>query len=88
MPLKEMKNAYPIEVAEYAKMSGIDDEPAVKWWVDYTIKKRNNIISKVASRMWKSTYKFGIEVPGSVHEAYRLDLKKIVPIGVIPLLKR
>ena len=75
LPLKELKNAFPIEVAEYAKMAGIDNEPAFKWWVNHTIKKRDNIISKVTSRMWKKTYKFGIEVPGSVREAYNIDTK-------------
>lgn len=75
MPLKEVKNIFPIEVAEYAVMTTIDKEPAFAWWVPHTIKKKDNIISKVASRMWKRTYKFGIEVPGNVREAYELDIK-------------
>jgi len=28
MPLKDMKESYPIETAEFAKSRGIDDEPA------------------------------------------------------------
>ena len=31
--LKDLKNSYPIELADYAINNKIDDEPAVAWWV-------------------------------------------------------
>ena len=47
MDLKDVKEASPIKLAEYAVANRIDGEPAFAWWVPYTLKKRNRIISKV-----------------------------------------
>lgn len=35
--LKDLKESYPIEVAEYACWTCIDDEPAFAWWVKYAL---------------------------------------------------
>jgi hypothetical protein len=51
----------------------IVDEPAFKWWVPLTLKKRNRVIAKVKSKHWRPTHKFGIRVPKSIDEAYRID---------------
>ena len=68
--LKELKEAYPIEVAEYAVTAGIDGEPAFIWWVPRVLKKRDRIISKVKSALHhKKNHKFGIELPKSVADA-------------------
>ncbi len=75
MPLKDLKEANPIEIAEYAVSNRIDDEPAFKWWVPYVIRKRNRIISKVKSKYWRTSHKFGIRVPKTVAEAYEIDRK-------------
>jgi hypothetical protein len=37
------------------------------------IKHRNRIISKVKSRYWKTTHKFGLGLPHSVAEAFAID---------------
>ena len=37
------------------------------------MKKRDHIISKVKARFLKKSHKFGVEVPTSVEEAYKLD---------------
>ena len=39
IPLSDLKASNPVEVAEFAKSRRIDDEPAFKWWVPYTLKK-------------------------------------------------
>ena len=33
VPLKDMKESHPLEVADFAKARGIADEPAFSWWV-------------------------------------------------------
>ena len=71
--LKDLKESYPVEVAEYAKANKIAEEPAFAWWVNNVLKRRNRIISKVKSRYWKTTHKFGIELPHSVEEAFAID---------------
>ena len=45
--LKDVKDSYPVQLAEYAIQQGIQDEPAFAWWVPYTIKKKGRIISKM-----------------------------------------
>ena len=71
--LKDLKDTYPVELAEYSINAGISDEPAFAWWVPYTIKKRVSIIAKVKSKYWQRTHKYGIRVPKSVEEALRID---------------
>ena len=71
--LKDVKSANPIELAEYAIASQIDDEPAFAWWVPYTIKKRNRIINKAKTKYWRTTHKYGVRVPTSVEEALQID---------------
>ena len=76
--LKELKESYPLQVAEYAVMQGIDDEPAFNWWVDFVLKKRERIIKLVKGRQakfLKKCFKFGIEVPSSVKQAHEIDKK-------------
>ena len=73
LPLCEVKNTNPIETAEYAAAATIDQEPTFKWWVPRTLKKRHAIVAKVKSHYWRTTHKFGIELPHSIEEAYKLD---------------
>jgi hypothetical protein len=47
--LKILKESNPVQVAEYAKSCGIDGEPAFEWWVPYTLRKRDVIISAVTA---------------------------------------
>jgi len=74
-PLKVLKESNPIEIAEYATAVGIQDEPAFAWWVPFTLRKRDRIISAVNSRVRRKNKKFGIEVPTTVAEAKVLDEK-------------
>ena len=67
--LKDLKESYPVQTAEYAVAAKIAMEPAFAWWVLHTLKKRNRIISKVKSKYWLRTNKFGIWIPKSVEEA-------------------
>ena len=71
--LKDLKDSYPIQIAEYAIANQISNEPAFNWWVHSVLRKRNRIVSKVKSRYWKTTHKFGIRIPKSVEEALMID---------------
>ena len=71
--LKDVKEANPIELAEYAVASQIDDEPAFAWWVPYVLKKRERIISKTKSKYWRTTQKYGVRLPKNVDEALTID---------------
>ena len=43
--IKDTKEENPVHVAELAKAKGIDDEPEFSWWLPYTLRKRDVIIS-------------------------------------------
>ena len=73
IPLKDLKESYPIETAEFAVAMDLVESPAFKWWVSYTLKKRDQIIAKVQHRLIKKNYKYGHQVPNSVKEAYEFD---------------
>lgn len=71
--MKDMKESHPVETAEFAKARGISDEPAFAWWVPYTLRKRDVILSAVKSHVRRTTHKYGVEVPRSVEHASQLD---------------
>ncbi len=74
--LKDLKESYPVQVAEYAVEARISEEPAFAWWVPYTLQKRNRIIAKkLKSNYWVCTHKFGIKIPKTVAEARAFDLE-------------
>ena len=52
LPMCEVKNASPVETAEYAVTAKINQEPAFKWWASKTLKKQQAIVAKVKSRYW------------------------------------
>jgi hypothetical protein len=73
--LKDVKEANPIKAAEYAVAKCIHESPAFNWWAQYTLKKRDFIISAVRARFIRRDYKSGIKVPANITEARALDLE-------------
>ena len=73
--MKDMKNSYTVQLAEYAVTCKLSQEPAFAWWVPYVLKKRNRIFTKVKYKYCLWTHKFGIRIPKSVHDAKMLDKK-------------
>jgi hypothetical protein len=76
VPLREMKETYPLQTAEYAVSHNISDEPAFRWWVPFTLRKRTRIIQKLgkkSNKYWHRTHKYGIELPKTVIEALEID---------------
>ncbi len=72
--LADLKDSHPIETAKYAKILGIDHEPAFNWWAPHVLRKKDRIISFV--RKQNPCYlKLGIELPKTVKEALELDKK-------------
>jgi hypothetical protein len=65
LPLIDVKASYPVELCT--------NEPAFAWWVPHVLKKREHIISKVKTKYWIRTHKFGIKIPKSAKEAIEFD---------------
>ena len=79
IPLREAKDGYPIEVAEYIIAQGLEQEPAFHSWVPQVMNHKRRIINKVVGKKkkqkkyWKLTHKYGVRLPHSVEEALQLD---------------
>ena len=67
--LKDLKESYPVELANDAKEQKIDDKPAFAWWVPHVMQKQKRILEKVKSKYWARTHKYGIGIPKNVKEA-------------------
>ena len=70
--LKDIKDYYPVEMAEYAVENRISEEPAFAWWTKTALRRRDRIISKT-QRHWLKTHKYGIRVPRTVKESFEID---------------
>ena len=74
IPLKVLKETNPLEVAEFAVVRGIDDQPVFHWRVPYTLLREcNQILSRINARVKCTTHKYGIEIPKTIDEARNLD---------------
>jgi len=73
IPLRLLKKSYPVDVADFAKSRNIHEEPAFYWWVPFTLRKRNSIVSSMKTNVKKITHKYGIEIPTSLAHAKRID---------------
>ena len=73
IPLKDMRISHPIEVAEFARARKIESEPAFLWWVPFTLRKRDIILSALKYKARKITTKYGFEIPRTVAEAIEID---------------
>jgi hypothetical protein len=73
LSLKDLKESYPVQVVEYTVANNIVEQPAFAWWVPYVLRKRERIIHKVKTRLWKCTHKYGVELPKSVKQALAID---------------
>ena len=60
---------------KYAVQAQISKQPAFAWWTPHVIKKQQQIISKVKSKYWTRTHKFGIKVPKTIQQARQFDLE-------------
>jgi len=80
--LKDLKEAYPAKVAEYAIAKKLVSEPAFQWWVPVVIKKKDRILKLLKKRMVKrKNEKYGIEVPRpmDVKRAMEIDRETGTP---------
>ena len=73
MTLKDMKNSYPVQMAEYAVQRHIAGDPEFAWWIRHVLAKRNRIIGNLKSKYWVQTHKFSVKTPRSVQEAEAFD---------------
>ena len=54
-------------------MNDIANEPTFAWWVPTILKKKHRVVSKLKSKYWKISHKYGIRPPHWVEEALKPD---------------
>jgi len=62
-----------LELVHYAVANSIAEELAFKWWVQEILKKKKWIITKIKTKYWCTTHKFGIKIPKLVEHALHID---------------
>ena len=67
------KECNPLKLVEYSHQVQIYQEPEFAWWIPHVMKKRNKIISKVKSKYWNRTHKYGVRITKSVKEVIALE---------------
>ena len=50
--IKDLKECYPVQTAEYTVKAKIEEYPAFALWVTHILKKRDRIIAKTKSKYW------------------------------------
>ena len=78
LPLAEIKESCPIEVAEAAVAHRVHNHPAFNWWVGTVLQRKRRSIKQLKSTRQRKDkrMKFGITVPKDVKEAEALDIQK------------
>ena len=71
--VKDVKDSFLVQLAEYAVLNQIADEPVFTWWINKVLKKRDRIISNTARKYWQKTHKYGLLIPHTVKEAIDID---------------
>ncbi len=72
-PMNEIKNSFPLHLAEYAVKHSIQDEPDFKWWIKEALHRKKYMIKAAQTRYAHHTHKFGIRLPNSVDKALAID---------------
>ena len=81
--LKDMKEAYPVQAAEYEVENRVSSEPALAWWDTYVLMKRNQITEKAKSKYWVRSNNYGIKLPNNVDRQNRVTKKMVTNYGAI-----
>ena len=74
--LLDLKELHPLETAEYAVSQSLEREPAFNWWVPFSLKKCDCIISIVKLRSacyLKLNEQYGINLPKMVKDTQMID---------------
>ena len=69
--LKDIKDLYPVQMAEYADENRISEDPAFTWWTKHVLNKRDWIISKT-QQYWVKTHKYRLRVPKMIKESVEI----------------
>ena len=70
---KDFKESYLVQLTEYAIENSYSEEPVFAWCVNFLMKKRERIFSKVKSKHWVRTQKYGIRGLKDIRKTKQID---------------
>lgn len=75
VPLSTVKESFPVQCAEFVTARQLQEEPAFKWWVPHTFRKRESILAYTKSYRHhrKGRMKYGVLIPSTVQQAIEYD---------------
>ena len=73
MDLKDLKDADPVMLAEYAQSNQLLEEPAFAWWAPMVLKKKTRIVRAMKNRYFRRHQKYGLELPKTWERAQQID---------------
>ena len=73
--LKDIKECYPVQLAEFAVQYRLDTLPAFAWWVPHVLKKQQRFIFKVKFNYWVRKTKYGFSIPRTADETKDEDTR-------------
>ena len=71
--LVDMKEAYPLAVAQYAHDNDLISFPVFAWWAPIVLNCKKQVISKLNARYARTTHKYGIEDTKIIEGALEID---------------
>ena len=71
--IRDLKESFPIEVADYAVANNIHVKPAFSWWVKNVLRRCKKMIGSTNAKYIKRTHRFGLEIPKTVKRALEID---------------
>ena len=71
--VKGVKESLKVQLADYAVLNQIAEEPEFALWIKKVFKKRDRIISMTARKYWQKTHKYGLRIPHTAKEAVEID---------------
>ena len=63
VPLKQLKESYPVKISEYSLQKNISHHPAFVWWVNHVARKKKIMISKIKPLYLQTTHRYGAKLP-------------------------
>ena len=73
IPLNRLKQAIPLETAEFYFARRIKEETVFKWWLSYTLSSRDHMIASISKSVSRLTHKHGVELSTLASHAKSLD---------------
>eukprot|EP00536_Pseudo-nitzschia_multiseries_P017224 jgi/Psemu1/49913/gm1.49913_g len=75
-PLSDVKESFPVQLAEYAVNNKLEKLPASRWWVHKILRREERILKAAKSaKYWLKSHKYGVEFPRSITQALAIDKK-------------